>query len=225
MAGHEHPVFTRVYGAIAALEEGGAVGQARTTAAKDLHGTLLIVGLGPGHDLLHLPDAVTEVVAIEPSASMRATAAGRVAAFSATGRPIRVVDAVAEDLPLPDDSVDSVLFVYVLCTVEDPARALAETRRVLRPGGVVGMLEHVRGKSGSWSRRSQSLVSWWWPALGGGCHCDRETRAEFDRAGFDLTGVEDTVLVNLPPVAPAILGTARLGSPPGADGQAGAGPS
>lgn len=209
MAAHDHPVFTRIYGAIASLEDGGAVGRARTTAARDLHGRLLIVGLGPGHDLHHLPDAVTEVVAIEPSQSMRAAAHKRVAEFAEAGRPIEVVDAVAEHLPLADDSVDSILFVYVLCTVDDPAAALAEARRVLRPGGTVGMLEHVRGEPGTWSRRSQRLVSWWWPVLGGGCHCDRDTRSVFAAAGFDLSGVEDTVLVNLPPVAPAILGTAQ----------------
>lgn len=209
MASHDHPVFSRVYGLIAAVEEHGAVGEARTTAAADLRGRVLIVGLGPGHDLHHLPEAVTEVVAIEPSATMRHAAQQRVTEFASTGRPIEVVDALAEDLPVPDDSVDSILFVYVLCTVTDPQRALAEARRVLRPGGTVGVLEHVRGEPGTMPARVQRVVSRLWPVFGGGCHCDRNTRATFEAAGFDVSQVSDTVLVNLPPVAPAILGTAR----------------
>ncbi|MFN8126707.1 MAG: class I SAM-dependent methyltransferase [Candidatus Nanopelagicales bacterium] len=206
MRTHDHPLFTRIYRRIAGWEEQGVVGEARSEAAAGLSGHVLVVGLGPGFDLGHLPDAVTEVTAIEPSASMRESAADHVAAFD---RPIRVIDAVAEDLPLPDASVDGVLFAYVLCTVADPDRALAETRRVLRPDGVVGILEHVRAGDTSWTRRWQRLAAPVWPYLAGGCHCDRDTRATFEATGFDTAGLRDTVLVNVPPVSPALVGTAR----------------
>lgn len=208
MAAHDHPVFTRIYGVLAGLEDDGPVGAARTTVSRHLTGRTLIVGLGPGFDLLHLPDTVTEVVAVEPSASMRRAAHDRVAQYERS-RPIQVLDAVAEDLPLADDSVDSILFAYVLCSVDDPTRALAEARRVLHPGGVIAVMEHVQGRPGSWSRRWQRLLSGVWPHVAGGCHCDRDTRSEFTAAGFDTTDLADTVLVNVPPVAPALVGTVR----------------
>src|SRR5690606_23168852 len=104
MAPHDHPVFTQVYKLLARAEDSGAVGKARTEVSRALHGRLLVVGLGPAEDLHHLPEAVTEVVGIEPSASMRKAAEANVAASSI---PVEVVDAVGEQLPLPDDSVDS----------------------------------------------------------------------------------------------------------------------
>ena len=206
MATHDHPVFSRIYAVLAGLEEGGTVGAARTRAAADLAGRTLIVGLGPGFDLGHLPAAVTEVVAIEPSGPMRAAARGRIADFD---RPVELIDAVAESLPLPDDSVDSILFAYVLCSVTDQSAALSEAFRVLRPGGCVALLEHVRGADGTWSRRSQRLVAPVWPHVAGGCRCDRDTRAALESAGFDTSTVTDEKLVNIPPVAPIIIGTAR----------------
>lgn len=205
VASHDHPIFSRFYGVLAGLEEGGSVGAARTRAAADLRGRTLIVGLGPGFDLLHLPDRVTEVVAVEPSGTMRAAAQERIAAFD---RPVELVDAVAENLPLPDDSVDSILFAYVLCSVDDLSSALGEARRVLRPEGTVAVLEHVRADEGTWARRSQRLLAAVWPYVAGGCHCDRDTRSALESAGFDTAAVTDERLVNIPPVAAAIIGTA-----------------
>ena len=210
MAGHDHPLFTRIYSMVAKLEDRGSVGEARTRAAADLHGRVLIVGLGPGQDLHHLPDEVTEVVAIEPSKSMRRVAQPAIRMAREQGLEVEVLDAIAEDLPLPDDSVDGVLFAYVLCTIEGSRRAVADARRVLRPGGIVAVLEHVKGTEGSLSDRAQRLVSPIWPRLAGGCHCNRDTRELLEQEGFDTTGLSDEVLVNLPPVAPAIVGTARL---------------
>lgn len=208
MSGHNHPIFTQVYRLIAALEDSGDVGKARSTAAADLSGRLLILGLGPAEDLHHLPPAVREVVAVEPSASMRAAAAGAVASAEARGLPVALLDAVGEDLPLPDDSIDSVLLAYVMCTVDEPAAVLAEVDRVLRPGGVIGVLEHVVAADGTWMRRMQRLAAPWWPLVGGGCHCDRDTRSLLEAAGFDTSGVRGQTLVSVPPVAPALVGTA-----------------
>lgn len=209
MGSHDHPVFSRIYGLVARAEEGGPVGAARTRVAAPLAGRTLIVGLGPGIDLAHLPDAVTEVIAVEPSAPMRSAARTRVAQF-ARRRPIEVLDAVAEDLPLADDSVDSILFAYVLCSVDRPQQALAEAARVLRPGGTVAVLEHVRAAPGSWTARLQRLAAPVWPYVAGGCHCDRDTRADLELAGFDTAEIGDETLVNVPPVSAAIVGTARL---------------
>ena len=209
MAGHDHPLFTLVYRAVAGAGERTGLGELRERALAPATGRLLILGLGPGHDLDHLPDEVTSVVAIEPSASMRTSAESRVAATRARGVDVEVVDAVGEALPIPDDTIDSVLLAYVLCTVADVDAALAEVRRVLRPGGVVCVMEHVRAPEGTWLRRSQRLVAPVWPRLAGGCHADRDTRAALSRAGFDVAGLRDITITSLPPVAPTLVGTAR----------------
>ncbi len=209
MAGHDHPLFTLVYRAVSGAGERTGLGELRERALAHATGRLLILGLGPGHDLDHLPDEVTSVVGIEPSASMRTSAESRVAATRARGIDVEVVDAVGEALPIPDDSIDSVLLAYVLCTVEDVDAALAEVRRVLRPGGVVCVMEHVRAPEGTWLRRSQRLVAPVWPRMAGGCHADRDTRAALARAGFDVAGLRDITITSLPPVAPTLVGTAR----------------
>lgn len=165
------------------------------------------MGLGPAEDLHHLPEAVTEVVGIEPSASMRKAAEANVAASSI---PVEVVDAVGEQLPLPDDSVDSVLFAYVLCSVEDPELVVAEALRVLRPGGTIAVLEHVRAAEGTWMRRAQKLASPLWPRFAGGCRCDQDTRAVFAAAGLDLSDLASPALTPVPPVAPSLVGTIRV---------------
>lgn len=183
------------------------MGQARDEVSSQLHGRLLIVGMGPAQDLRHLPDTVTEVVGVEPSASMRKAAQPQIDEAAAGGLPVEVIDAVAEDLPLPDASVDSVLFAYVLCSVDDPDRAVSEALRVLRPGGTIAVLEHVAGSPGSWMRRAQDIVSPVWPRLAAGCRCNQDTRAVLEAAGLDLTGLREAELVPVPPVAPALVGT------------------
>lgn len=206
---HDHPVFSRVYGVVSAVGERTGLGEVRARVLAPATGRLLVVGLGPGHDLDHLPPAVTSVVAVEPSEPMRHAAVPRVEAARSRGVEVEVVDAVAEALPLPDRSVDSVLVAYVLCTVEDVDAALGELRRVLRPGGVVCVLEHVRATPGSWTGRLQRAVSPWWPYVTGGCHADRDTRAALVAAGFDDGDLRDVTMANVPPVTPTLVGVAR----------------
>ena len=207
----DHPVFTRTYEVIAALGERAGLGDLRGRVLAEARGRLLIVGLGPGHDLGHLPEGVTTVVALEPSASMREAARSRVRALTGRGVDIEVLDAPAESIPLPDASVDAVLVAYVLCSVQDPRAALAEIRRVLRPGGTLHVLEHVRARPGSWLHGIQRLVSPWWPRCAGGCRVDRDTGALLEQSGFDVSDVRATTLVTLPPVAPTLVGVARRG--------------
>lgn len=205
----DHPVFTRTYAVISALGERAGLGELRSRVLAEAHGRLLIVGLGPGHDLDHLPDAVTSVVALEPSESMRGSARDRVRGAQARGLDVEVLDAAAERIPLPDASVDAVLVAYVLCSVHDPGAALAEIRRVLRPGGTLHVLEHVRARTGSVVCRLQRMVRPVWPRLAGGCRVDQDTRGLLLGAGFDLTDVREVSLMTLPPVAPTLVGVAR----------------
>jgi SAM-dependent methyltransferase len=114
----------------------------RREAMSHATGRLLLVGLGPGTDLLFLPSTVTSVAAVEPEAPMR-----RMASALARRRGItaEIVDGVGESIPFPDNSFDSVHVGLVLCSVDDVTATLGEIRRVLAPGGRLVVLEHVRG--------------------------------------------------------------------------------
>jgi len=210
MRGHEHPMFTHLYRLIASAGEHTNVGTARTQVLAEATGKLLIVGLGPGHDLDHIPEAVTAIVAVEPSASMRESAAPRLQRVRETGTPLQLIDALGEDLPLPDNSVDSVLLAFVMCSVGDVAAVLAEVRRVAKPGATISVLEHVRAPERTWMRRAQRVVAPIWPRLTGGCHADRPTRTHLEAAGFDTRSLVVTKLVNVPPIAPTLMGSLRL---------------
>jgi ubiquinone/menaquinone biosynthesis C-methylase UbiE len=202
---HDHPVFARLYDWLTWAGELTTVGRWRTEALSSASGRLLVVGLGPGHDLAHLPTAVTEVVAVEPAASMRRIAARRV------GRtPVRLIAGVGEHLPLPDASVDSVLLALVLCSVDDPVAVLAEVARVLRPGGVVCVFEHVRARDTSLLGRIQDRLAKPWSRIAGGCEPHRRTRQAFEAAGYDTSALADrTLVLNVPLLAPTLIGVAR----------------
>jgi ubiquinone/menaquinone biosynthesis C-methylase UbiE len=211
MPGHDHPLFTGIYQLVAGLGERSGLGAARNVVLAGAHGRLLIVGMGPGHDLTNLPAAVTSVVGVEPSPSMRAAAMPRIHAARARGLEVELIDAVGERLPLADDSVDCVLFAYVLCSVDSVGEVLSETRRVLHPNGTVCVLEHVRAEPGTWTDRMQRVVSVGgiWPRVMGGCQCRRDTRAALAGAGFHVEHLAERTLVNVPVVSWTLLGSSR----------------
>lgn len=205
----DHPVFAYVFAGVAAVGERTGYGRRRTEALTGAHGRLLIVGLGPGHDLAHLPADVTEVVAVEPDPSMHGYSARRV---QQTAVPTWVVGAVAESLPLPDASVDSVLLALVLCSVSAPVPAAAEVRRVLRPSGTLHVLEHVHAKPGSRLRLWQDRLDPLWSRLAAGCHLTRDTRQILADAGFGTARLRHiTVRVAPVPVGPHLVGTCSAG--------------
>jgi ubiquinone/menaquinone biosynthesis C-methylase UbiE len=203
---HDHPVFAPLYDWLTWAGERTTVGRWRTEALQTATGRLLIVGLGPGHDLAHLPAAVTEVIAVEPAASMRRISAHRLG----INRPVRLVAGVGEQLPLPDASVDTALCALVLCSVDDPVAVLREITRVLRPGGRVCVLEHVRAADGSRLGRIQDRLARAWARIAGGCEPHRRTRQAFEMAGYDTSELADrTLVLNVPLLAPTLIGVAH----------------
>lgn len=201
MAGHR--LFATVYDAITRQLERQALGERRTRLLADLTGTVLDVGAGTGANLPHFR-AAGEVFAVEPDPAMRAKL---VAKLGLATVPVHLVDAPAEKLPFEDASVDAVAFTLVLCSVADPAMALSEARRVLRPGGHLAVLEHVRGtgRLAGWQDRLTPV----WTRLLGGCHPNRDTRATIEQAGFTVTEVEMfEPLPSLNPTRPWLHATA-----------------
>jgi ubiquinone/menaquinone biosynthesis C-methylase UbiE len=184
------------------------VGELRTSTLSPARGRLLVVGLGPGHDLEHLPPAVDSVVSVEPSMAMLRKARRRVDALGGR-KPVVAVRATAERLPVRDASIDTVLCAFVLCSVDDVQRCLHEFRRVLRPDGQLLLLEHVAAAPSTRTRRVQELLDPIWPHLAAGCHLTRELRAEVLAAGFDAEDVHDLRLRAIPICAASVTGTAR----------------
>ncbi|HYN97447.1 MAG TPA: methyltransferase domain-containing protein [Pilimelia sp.] len=209
MAGVSHPVFARVYQRVSARMDlvGGA--EHRHAVVAGLTGRVVEVGAGHGRMFAHYPPAVTEVLAVEPEPRLRAAA---VTAARHAPVPVRVVDGLAEALPGGDAEFDAAVVAWVLCTVPDQAAALAEIRRVLRPGGALRFLEHVAAEQPGTLRRVQRAVdATLWPPLFGGCHTGRDTVAAIAAAGFE---VESVHRFRFPaagpggPAAPHVRGTA-----------------
>lgn len=178
-----HPLFARCFNRLTPLmeREAGAHREAMLAGAR---GRVVEIGAGNGMNFGHYPATVDEVVALEPEPYLRARAeeAARTAPVLVT-----VADALAEDLPLDDRSFDTAVASLVLCSVRDPAPALAELRRVLRPGGELRFYEHVRSDNPRKARLQMFLYrSGIWPRLTGGCHCARDTIGAIKAAGFDV---------------------------------------
>ena len=126
------------------------------------------------------------------------------------GRVARIVDAPAERLPLADASVDTVVSTLVLCTVPDPERTLGEIARVLRPGGQLLFLEHVRASS-RFLAACQDYLFRPWRGFAGGCYCNRPT-ADLMRASGFTVAADDSVWRAMPAIVhPLIVGRATRG--------------
>jgi ubiquinone/menaquinone biosynthesis C-methylase UbiE len=163
------------------------------------------VGAGNGLNFVHYPAAVTEVVAVEPEAYLREKAIAR------AGARITVVDGTAEALPLEDASVDAVVVSLVLCSVPSQAAALAEARRVLKPGGELRFYEHVISHRPAKAAFQRAFTKTLWKRMAAGCHLDRDTGRAIADAGFEITELDRVPYQGLA----HILGTATLkGSDP-----------
>lgn len=181
-----------------------AVRDPRSRLVAGLRGSVLEVGAGTGTNFALYPPGVTDVLAVEPHARRR-DAARRAAARV----PVTVIDGVAEHLPVGDATVDAVVVSLVLCSVRDVPAALAEFRRVLRPGAELRFFEHVIAERGA-LRALQRVTGPVWSRIPGGCHPDRDTVAAIVAAGFTLEEV-DTVATGPGdlPAAPRVVGRAR----------------
>jgi ubiquinone/menaquinone biosynthesis C-methylase UbiE len=202
-------VFAAVYDQLMAGPEKAVLRGHREALLAGASGGVLEIGGGTGANLPFYGPGVTELVLTEPEEPMARRLEGKLAGSSL---PARVVRASAEELPFEDGSFDFVVSTLVLCTVDDPARALGEIRRVLKPGGRLVFLEHVRSDDpglARWQDRLHGLQV----RVGHGCHCNRPTLESIERAGFSIAELERDRMRKAPPIVrPLIAGTARAGT-------------
>lgn len=171
-------------------------------------GRVLEIGGGTGANLPFYGDDVESLTITEPEAPM----ARRLDEHVRVERPgTTVLRAPAEDLPFEDGAFDAVVSTLVLCTVDDQPRALRQLRRVLRPGGRLLFIEHVRSddpRLARWQDRLNGLQL----RLGHGCNCNRPTLDTITSSGFEVAEVDQDVLRKAPPIVrPLIVGVAEAG--------------
>ncbi len=180
-----HPLFSKFFNWMA--------GSARARREMDplrrevigrARGVVLEVGAGSGLNFhLYEPGQVERVEAIEPDATMLRYASAR---LDQAPVPITLTQAPAEALPFADASFDSVVGTLVFCSIGDPARALAEIWRVLKPGGALLLFEHVRSENKA-AAGLQTMVTPFTVRLAGNCHWNRDTVQTVAQAGFQIS--------------------------------------
>lgn len=192
-------IFAAAYDKASAGSERAGLGEARETLLRGVEGRVLEIGAGTGWNVVRYPPG-TDVTYTEPDLHMskRLRAKG-----------VDVVVAGAEALPFADDSFDTVVSTLVLCTVPDVPATLREVRRVLRPGGKLLFLEHVRADPGTKLEHWQDRLHGPWHAFACGCHCNRDTLASLAAAGFSVEDVQHEAWRFMPPVVrPVVIGSA-----------------
>lgn len=162
-------------------------------------GRVLEIGMGTGLNLPYYDASKIEMVyGLEPVAEMVAQARPRAAQAPF---PVEFIDLPGEQIPLPDESIDTVLLTYTLCTIPGVADALAGMRRVLKPGGQLIFCEHGRAPDasvGKWQDRLNGV----WGAIAGGCNINRDIPTLLVEGGFSITDMQSMYL----PSTPKVLG-------------------
>jgi ubiquinone/menaquinone biosynthesis C-methylase UbiE len=195
-----------IYEPFLALGERRGAASQRASLLGDLRGSVLEIGAGTGLNLPHYPATVGELVLTEPDPGMVARLRRRVARQECAAASVRVVPAPAESLWFPDATFDAVVSTMVLCTVPDPAAALEEIARVLRPGGRLVLVEHVLSPSAGPARWQRRLARPW-AAFAAGCRCDQDTPALLDRAGWDVGSLRAGTWRGMPRIVrPLVVG-------------------
>jgi ubiquinone/menaquinone biosynthesis C-methylase UbiE len=194
--------------ALKSSEENG-LGDMRRALLADARGRVVEIGAGTGVNLDLYGAGVEDLTLIEPDPHMGAKLRERLEARAGTV-PARLVTAPAEAIPFDDETFDAAVATLVLCTVPDPAAAVAELSRVLKPGGHLLFIEHVRADDPA-SARWQDRFEKPWRFMADGCHCNRDTAATLTASAFRIESIDQGKLPKaMPIVRPLISGTAVL---------------
>jgi len=194
----------RFYDRVAAGLDDAGFRERRERLVGELEGDVLEIGAGTGMNLPRYRRA-RRVVALEPDARYARRLRERATAATVG---VTVVEGTAESLPFPDRSFDHVVTTLALCSVSDLDAALSEVRRVLRGGGTLRFLEHVRaeGRLARWQDRLTPLQR----RVADGCHLNRDIEAAVASAGLRIDAIERfTMPPGHPLIKPAIQGAAH----------------
>ena len=178
----------------------------RRRAISGLHGRVLEIGIGSGLNIALYPEAVHQVIGVDPSPELLHRAAQ---ASQGLMPAIEMIEGVAEALPLEDRSVDCVVATWTLCSVSEPEKALAEIRRVLKPDGVFRFVEHGLAP-GPRIRRWQRWLTPVWKHCAGNCHLDRPTADLIETSGFRMERLNTGYATGPKPLVFMYEGQARL---------------
>jgi ubiquinone/menaquinone biosynthesis C-methylase UbiE len=171
-----------------------ALNAPRKQATSGLSGRVLEIGFGSGLNLPYFPDGVEEVLAVDPSARARRIGHRRIAAARC---PVTFVGLEASHIERESQSADSALSTFTLCTIPDALEALAEVRRVLKPGGLLHFLEHGRAPDqgvARWQDRLNGMQR----KIAGGCNLNRDIAALLEQAGFHIQRLEAAYFPEMP---------------------------
>jgi SAM-dependent methyltransferase len=152
-----------------------------------LSGEVIEVGSGDGRSFEHYPPELQRLLAVEPDATARASAAARA---SGAPFPIEIVGGDAAALPAGNALFDAAVVMGLLCSVPDPAGALGELRRVVKPGGELRFWEHVRSGNAVFRGAQRAVDRLFWTKALGGCETTRDTLAAVEAAGFEIDWVD-----------------------------------
>lgn len=204
---HRHRIVAAIYDRMTESDERAFLGQLRAEIVGLAAGTVIEVGAGTGRNLPHYrAGLVRELKAVEPDPYMRRQAVPRAAAV---GFPVEFVEGTAEHLPFPSSYADSVVATLVLCSVDQPEQVVREFQRVLKPGGQLLFIEHIRSDQ-LWRARLQDLVTPVWQRVAANCHPNRPTLTGLRNAGFEVQEKRRVAVGLFPWIPPIVAGVATV---------------
>ena len=201
--------FAWYYPKLVGLSERSGQAETRRELLSEAAGRTLEIGAGSGFNLPHYTDRVSELVVSEPSPHMRVHLRERLEADPPPVGSWELVDASAERLPFEDASFDTVTGGFIMCSIPDPATALDEIARVLRPGGRYIFLEHVHAGEGTLLGRLQDMIEVPHRYFAAGCHPNRRTGETIRASPLEIERLEHGKQPkSVPSVRPTIFGSA-----------------
>lgn len=199
-------LFARLYDPLTELPERYLLRHYREELTRDLHGTVLDIGIGTGRMIPFYAQHPTDTryIGIDPDPAMLKQAHRRARNHDV---PITLTRGVVESLPVPTDSVTTVISTFVLCSVHDLQQALDEINRILTPTGELRFIEHVQATG--LRRTLQSSLTPLWRRIAGGCHLDRDTVTRIRSSGHYEELTLETLGIGITPIKPIVRGTYR----------------
>jgi ubiquinone/menaquinone biosynthesis C-methylase UbiE len=199
-------LMATIYDGMMRGSEEACLGAWRAELLRELSGSVLEIGAGTGATLGLYPKSVTRLVLCEPDPHMRK----KLQAKAGANAKVEILPFSIENWTFADQTFDAVVCSLVLCSVRDQKAALAQIRRVLKPGGRLVFLEHVAADGKPNRLKWQGRIEPVWKHLMGNCHLTRRTEAEIQAAGFHIERVQrESMRKALPVCRPSIRGIAR----------------